>query len=75
MSDDLKGPKVKYKLLLGPPHSTTPAAVKRNKNIKVGFFNGSENIQNNESGPGRPFSINKSFWVDELAMKSRESIL
>ena len=33
---------------LGLPHSTTPAAVTTNKNIKMGSFKSSENIQKKE---------------------------
>ena len=59
---------------LGLLHSTTPAAVTTNKNIKMSSFKNSENIQKKEGGPDRSVSDNQSFSVtlNELAMKARK---
>ena len=42
--DDVRG------RFLGLPHGTTPAAVTKNKNIKMSSFKSSENIQKKEGG-------------------------
>ena len=79
ISADLKGPKVNKnklqygrctELLLGPPHDTTPTAVKTNKNIKMSSFKSSE-----RGGQDRPVSNNcfSSVTLNELAMKAREN--
>ena len=59
---------------LGLPHGTTPAAVTRNKNIKMSSLKSSENIQKEERGPDRSVSDNQSSSVtlNELAMKTRK---
>ena len=36
---------------LRPPHWTTPAAMKANKNKKMSFFKSNENIHKKEDGP------------------------
>ena len=36
--------------VLRPPHCTTPAAVKANKNKKMSFFKSNENIHKKEDG-------------------------
>ena len=65
---------------LGPPHSTTTAAVTTNKNIKMSSFNmfkSSENIQTKEGVSDCTVSNNKfsSVTLNELAMKARVSRL
>ena len=59
---------------LGLPHSTTPAVVTTNKNIKMSSFKSSENIQKKESGSGRSVSDNQSSSVtlNELPMKAKK---
>ena len=66
--DDVRG------RFLGLPHGTTPAAVTKNKNIKLSSFKSSENIQKKEGGPDRSVSDNQSSSVtlNELAMKARK---
>ena len=62
---------------LGLPHGTTPAAVTKNKNIKMSYFKSIENIQKNEVGPDRSVSDNQSSSVtlNKLTMKARKNIL
>ena len=45
-----------------------------NKNIKMGSFKSSENIQKKEGGPDRSVSDNQSYSVtlNELAMKAKK---
>ena len=59
---------------LGLPHSTAPAAVTTNKNIKMSSFKSSENIQKKEGGSRRSVSDNQSSSVtlNELPMKARK---
>ena len=66
--DDVRG------RFLGLPHSTTPAAVTTNKNIKMSSFKSSEHIQKKEGGSGRSVSDNRSSSVtlNELPMKARK---
>ena len=71
MFADLKGPKMKYKLtmadvrgdVLRPPHYTTPAAVKANKNTKVRSFVSNEHIRNKVDGPYYEVSAKKASSV------------
>ena len=64
-----------YGAILGPPHSTTPAAVTTNKNTKVRSFKSSQNIQKKERGSDSTVWNNKfsSVTLNELAMKARDS--
>ena len=49
--------------VLWPPHGTTPAAVKSNKNKKMRSFKSSENIHKKEGGSYYVVSINKASSV------------
>ena len=66
--DDVRG------RFLGLPQGTTTDAVTTNKNIKIGSFKSSENIQKKEGGPDRSVSDNQSSSVilNELAIKARK---
>ena len=66
--DDVRG------RFLGLPHSTTPAAVTTNKNIKMSSFTSSEYIEKKKGGPDRSVSHNQSSSVtlNEMAMKARK---
>ena len=79
ISADLKGPKVNCTIddvrgrFIGLPHGTTPAAVTKNKNIKMSSYKSSENIQKKEDGPYIPVSDNQSSSVtlNELAIRQK----
>ena len=60
---------------LGLPHGTAPAAVTKNKNIKMSSFKSSGNIQKKENGPDRSVSDNQfsSVTLNEMAMKARKN--
>ena len=69
---DLKGPKIKYIIcamidvrgdVLRPPHGTTPAEVKANKNKNVSSFKSNENIHSKEDGSFYVVSANKASSV------------
>ena len=49
--------------ILRPPHCTTPAAVKANKNKKMSSFKSNENIQKKEDGSYYVVSANKASSV------------
>ena len=67
--DDVRG------RFLGLPHGTTPAAVTKNRNIKMSSFKSSEIVPRKEGGPDRSVSDNQSSSVTliELAMKARKN--
>ena len=49
--------------VLRPPHGTTPAAVKANKNHKMGSFKSNENIHKKGDGSYYVVSANKASSV------------
>ena len=49
--------------VLWPPHCTTPAAVKANKNKKMSSFKSNENIHKKEDGSYYIVSANKASSV------------
>ena len=68
----LKGPKIKYKLhygwctrgdILRPPHCTTPAEVKANKNKKMSSYKSNDNIHKKADGSYYVVSVNKTLLV------------
>ena len=64
--------------VLRPPHCTTPAAVKANKNTKVRTFKSSEHIRMKVDGPYFEVSAKKSLISDlvmTLQRKPEENML
>ena len=54
--------------VLPPPHGTTPAAVKSNKNQKMRSFKSNENIHKKEGGSYYVVSANKASPVTNLKL-------